>query len=130
VPGVIPFNVYSGKAVGEAASIQGFEMLLYGTGDTLYDLSARKWVLGSKGFIESLQFVKTVFSEQLGPTPQQALDPNWQYKVGQQLLPKAELAIDLDGSWISHYWRPTDAAPGVSGSASSTRRCHASGPCR
>ena len=111
VPGVIPFNVYSGKAVGEAASIQGFEMLLYGTGDTLYDLPARKWVLGSKGFIESLQFVKTVFSEQLGPTPQQALDPNWQYKVGQQLLPKAELAIDLDGSWISHYWRPTDAAP-------------------
>ena len=31
VPGVIPFNVYSGKAAGEGATMQGFEMLLYGT---------------------------------------------------------------------------------------------------
>ena len=31
VPGVIPLNVYAGKGVGEAASMQGFEMLLYGT---------------------------------------------------------------------------------------------------
>ena len=33
VPGVIPLNVYTGKAAGEAAAMQGFEMLLYGTGD-------------------------------------------------------------------------------------------------
>ena len=31
VPGVIPLNVYSGKPAGEAAAMQGFEMLLYGT---------------------------------------------------------------------------------------------------
>ena len=31
VPGVIPLNVYAGTGVGEAASMQGFEMLLYGT---------------------------------------------------------------------------------------------------
>ena len=111
VPGVIPFNIYSGKGVGEAASIQGFEMLLYGTGDTLYNLPARKWVLGSKGFTDALQFVKTVYAEQLGPTPAQSLDTSWSYKVSQQLLPKGQLAINLDGSWISHNWLPTDAAP-------------------
>ena len=31
VPGVTPLNVYTGKADGEAAAMQGFEMLLYGT---------------------------------------------------------------------------------------------------
>jgi len=111
VPGVIPFNIFSGKAVGEAASIQGFQMLLNGTGDTLYDIPQRKWVLGSKGFSDSLQFVKTVYTEQLGPTPAQSLDPNFQYVVSQQLLPKGQLAIDLDGSWISHHWLPGNASP-------------------
>jgi multiple sugar transport system substrate-binding protein len=111
VPGVIPFNIFSGKGVGEAASIQGFEMLLYGTADTLYDLPARKWVVGSKGFTDSLQFVNTVYTEQLGPTAAQSLDPNFQYKVAQQLLPKGQLAIDLDGSWISHNWLPGNASP-------------------
>jgi multiple sugar transport system substrate-binding protein len=111
VPGVIPFNIFSGKGVGEAASIQGFEMLLYGTADTLYDLPSRKWVLGSKGFTDSLRFVNTVYTEQLGPTAAQSLDPNFQYKVAQQLLPKGQLAIDLDGSWVSHNWLPGNASP-------------------
>ncbi|MDT7621180.1 MAG: multiple sugar transport system substrate-binding protein [Pseudonocardiales bacterium] len=111
VPGVIPFNIFSGKGVGEAASIQGFEMLLYGTADTLYDLPSRKWVLGSKGFADSLQFVNRVYTEQLGPTAAQSLDPNFQYKVAQQLLPKGQLAIDLDGSWVSHNWLPGNASP-------------------
>ena len=31
VPGVTPLNVYSGKGAGEGATMQGFEMLLYGT---------------------------------------------------------------------------------------------------
>ncbi len=38
VPGVIPLNVYSGKPMGEASAMQGFEMLLYGTKDTALQL--------------------------------------------------------------------------------------------
>jgi len=34
-----------------------------------------------------------------------------QYKVAQQLLPKGQLAIDLDGSWVSHNWFPGNASP-------------------
>ncbi len=62
VPGVTPMNVYAGNRVGEAATMQGFEMLLYGTGDTLYDASSKKWVVGSKGFTDALNFVKTVYA--------------------------------------------------------------------
>ncbi|MEU1166510.1 extracellular solute-binding protein, partial [Streptomyces sp. NPDC005921] len=37
VPGVTPLNVYTGKPAGETASMQGFEMLLYGTDDGTSD---------------------------------------------------------------------------------------------
>jgi multiple sugar transport system substrate-binding protein len=111
VPGVIPFNIYAGKGLGEATSMQGFEMLLYGTGATLYDSNAKKWVIGSKGFTDSLQFLKTVYDEELGPTPQQVLDPNWNNNVSQQLTPKGQVAISVDGSWVSHNWLPGDANP-------------------
>jgi multiple sugar transport system substrate-binding protein len=110
-PGVIPLNVYSGKGVGEAASMQGFEMLLYGTGSTLYDSSAKKWVVGSKGFTDALQFVKTVYSEHLAATPEQALDPNWANTASQEMIPKGKIGIELNGSWISQNWQKGGANP-------------------
>jgi multiple sugar transport system substrate-binding protein len=103
-PDVIPLNVYSGKASGEAASMQGFEMLLYGTDDTLYDAEAQKWVTGSQGFIDSLQFLVDVYQGELGPSLQEALDPNVGTSVTAEWLPGSELAIALDGSWQSSAW--------------------------
>ncbi len=112
VPGVIPLNVYSGTGVGEAASMQGFEMLLYGTPNgTLFDKASQKWIVGSKGFTDALTFIKEVFSTNLGPTPQLALGPTWGNTVQQEYLPKGKLAIDIDGSWLSGTWLPSGAAP-------------------
>ncbi|MGW4544217.1 extracellular solute-binding protein [Streptomyces chartreusis] len=110
VPGVIPLNVYTGKPVGEAATMQTFEMLLYGTNDgtadPLYDKSAKKWVAGSKGFKDSLSFVETVYKEKLGPEVSDALDPNVGTRVRGEWLPKGKLAIALDGSWLPQDWLP------------------------
>ena len=111
VPGVIPLNVYSGKPMGEASAMQGFEMLLYGTKDTLYNFNQQKWVVGSQGFKDSLGFVKTIFDEGLAPKPKQSLDPNWGNKVGSDLLPNGKLAIALDGSWLYNNWLKTGAKP-------------------
>jgi multiple sugar transport system substrate-binding protein len=111
VPGVIPLNVYSGKPMGEASAMQGLEMLLYGTKDTLYNFNQSKWVVGSQGFKDSLNFVKTIFTEGLAPKPQQSLDPNWGNKVGSDLLPNSKLAIALDGSWLYNNWQKTGAKP-------------------
>ncbi|WP_445024832.1 extracellular solute-binding protein [Streptomyces sp. SAS_270] len=110
VPGVTPLNVYTGKPAGEAATMQGFEMLLYGTGtdagksDPLYDTASKKWIAGGQGFKDSLKFVETVYKEKLGPSPDIALDPNIQTIVRGDLLPKGKLAIDLDGSWLPQDW--------------------------
>ena len=110
-PDVIPMNVYAGTGAGEAASMQGFEMLLYGTKDTLYDDKAQKWVVGSQGFTDALAFQHTLFSEGLGPSPKQALDPNWYAPVQQQLPQKNGIGIALDGSWISNNWLETGPTP-------------------
>ncbi|MGW2346964.1 ABC transporter substrate-binding protein [Streptomyces sp. NPDC001661] len=108
VPGVTPLNVYTGKPAGEASTMQGFQMLLYGTGDgaadPLYDKGSGKWVTGSKAFKDSLGFVETVYKEKLGPDTADALDPNFPTQVRGELLPEGKLGINLDGSWLPQDW--------------------------
>ncbi|BFO15398.1 hypothetical protein SHKM778_17860 [Streptomyces sp. KM77-8] len=108
VPDVIPLNVYTGKPVGEAATMQTFEMLLYGTGDAtsdpLYDKSGKKWITAGKGFEDSLSFVETVYREKLGPEVSDALDPNVGTRVRGEWLPQGKLGIALDGSWLPQDW--------------------------
>ncbi|MFJ6075665.1 extracellular solute-binding protein [Streptomyces sp. NPDC093065] len=108
VPGVTPLNVYTGKPAGEMATMQGFEMLLYGTGDggadPLYDKGGKKWITAGQGFKDSLGFVETVYKEKLGPEVSDALDPNFSTKIRGELLPQGKLGIALDGSWLPQDW--------------------------
>ncbi|MFF4691501.1 extracellular solute-binding protein [Streptomyces sp. NPDC004059] len=110
VPGVTPLNVYTGKPAGERATMQGFEMLLYGTGDgtsdPLYDSTTKKWITAGQGFKDALRFVETVYKEKLGPDVSDALDPNFATSVNGELLPQGKLGIDLDGSWLPQEWLP------------------------
>ena len=43
-----------GKATGEATSMQTYEMLLYGTGERLYDDASGKWITKSQGILDAL----------------------------------------------------------------------------
>jgi multiple sugar transport system substrate-binding protein len=106
-------NLYSGIPMDEASSMQGFEMLLYGTKDPLYNYDTKKWVAPSKGFQDALDFVKQVYnpSDLLGPTNDIALSTQAGNTVPQQLLPQGKLAIDIDGSWLPHNWIPGGQAP-------------------
>ncbi|MEW2811812.1 extracellular solute-binding protein [Streptomyces massasporeus] len=110
VPDVIPLNAYTGKPVGEAATMQTFEMLLYGTGDggtdPLYDKTSKKWIAGGRNFEDALTFVETVYKEKLGPDVSDALDPNVMTRVRGEWLPQGKLAIALDGSWLPQDWLP------------------------
>lgn len=111
LPGVTPINVYSGKPMGEASAMQGFEMLLYGTKDTLYNHGQGKWVVGSQGFKDALNFVKTVYGEGLALPPKKALDPNIGNKISNDMLPNGKLAMALDGSWLYNTWQQTGSKP-------------------
>jgi multiple sugar transport system substrate-binding protein len=113
VPGVIPLNLYSGVPMDEASSMQGFEMLLYGTKDPLYDYSTNKWIVSSSGFQDALNFVKQVYnpSHLLGPTNDIALSTQANNTIAQQLIPQGKLAIDIDGSWLPQNWAKGGQAP-------------------
>jgi len=104
VPGVIPFNIYGGVPTGEASTMQGFEMLLYGTGYSLYDYANNKWVVGDPGLKDAFNFYQEVFSNGLGPSPSESQTGTWGETVATTLLPKGELAVDLDGDWIPQSW--------------------------
>lgn len=110
-PGVIPFWFYSGKPMGEASTMQGFEMVLYGTGNTLYDSSTNKWVVKSPGMLSALQFVHNIFAEHLAEPLQDALTPQSNVIVAQQLMPKQKVAMLLDGEWEFNNWLPTGPHP-------------------
>ncbi|ETJ43787.1 ABC superfamily ATP binding cassette transporter, solute-binding protein, partial [human gut metagenome] len=77
---------------------------LYGTDDTLYDTDTKKWITGSQGFKDSLEFLQTIYSEGLGPELDQALDVNIGSRVSTELLPEGKLAMAVDGSWLPGGW--------------------------
>ncbi|MER0244580.1 extracellular solute-binding protein [Streptomyces sp. HSW2009] len=112
VPGVTPLNVYTGKGPGEASVMQGFEMLLYGTGtDPLYEPKAGKWVTGGQGFKDALGFLDTLYSQRLGLRPAEAVDPNVPTRVATELLPEGKVGIALDGSWLGQFWIESGGRP-------------------
>ncbi|MFC3995533.1 extracellular solute-binding protein [Nocardiopsis sediminis] len=108
---VTPLNVYSGTPAGEVASMQGFQMLLSGTGDTLYDDGSQEWITGAPGFVDSLEFVRTVYTEDLGLDPRDALNPAVATLNNEERIPAGELAISLEGSWATQSWIETANKP-------------------
>jgi multiple sugar transport system substrate-binding protein len=104
-PDVVPFNMYAGKGTGEGTVMQSFYELLYGTGDTLYNEDDQKWVVGSEGFADSLEFLQTLYTEELALDPSEALDPNVWKRVFGELFPQAKLGGTVEGSYTPSFWQ-------------------------
>jgi multiple sugar transport system substrate-binding protein len=104
-PGVVPFNMYAGKGTGEGTVMQSFYELLYGTDAGLYDPEAKKWVVGSQGFTDSLAFLKTLYDEQLAVSPAEALDANVWKKVFGEWLPQGKMGATVEGSYAPSFWQ-------------------------
>lgn len=68
-----PLQVNAGVAMGEATTMQGWLMLLAGTGEELRDGQGR-WIVRSPGMLAALDFYKTVYiDEKLGEARTQRL---------------------------------------------------------
>ncbi len=109
-PDVIPLNIYGGKSAGEQTSMQGFEMLMYGTDSTLYDTDAQKWVTGSAGMTDALGFYQELYAKGLGTPLDLALDPTIGGRVSTELIPEGKVAMAIDGSWLPGGWIEGDHA--------------------
>jgi len=86
-------------------------MIDYGTKNTLYDSKTNRWIVSSPGFENSLNFVKTIFSQNLAEPLQDALTPQSSAIATQQLMPKQKVGILLDGVWEYSNWLPTGPTP-------------------
>lgn len=101
---VVPMWFSTPSAGGESTTMNTYEMILYGTGESpLYNESTGKWVARSQGILDSLGFIKTIFDEGMGGELSERLDANeWQY--GADYLRQNKLGIYLMGNWFStHY---------------------------
>ncbi|MEV0621032.1 extracellular solute-binding protein [Nonomuraea sp. NPDC050404] len=112
VPDAVPFSMYSAKIHGEASTMQGFEMLLYGTpGGTLYDETQKKWVSGGKNFTDALTFINTIYREELGPKQADAHNAKLADKVNLEWFPAGKVGISLDGAWTPGAWKAASSKP-------------------
>jgi multiple sugar transport system substrate-binding protein len=108
---VVPIWMNMGKATGEATSMQTYEMLLYGTGERLYDDASGKWITKSQGITDALSFIETINKEKLGPPLSKVLNGQAGNNSTREYLPKGKLGISLDGSWITGNYLEGGAAP-------------------
>lgn len=109
-PDVVPFWMNSGKATGEATSMQTYEMLLYGAGGTLYDESSKKWVVKSSAMTETLNFIDSIYKNGYGPSLSLVLNGEAGNTFARQYMPKGKVGIGLDGYWTSGNWTKGGAA--------------------
>ncbi|CAH0118408.1 hypothetical protein PAE9249_00895 [Paenibacillus sp. CECT 9249] len=107
----VPIWMNMGKATGEATSMQTYEMLLYGTGERLYDDAGGKWIIKSQGILDALRFIETVNKEKLGPPLSKVLNGQAGNTSTREYLPQGKLAISLDGSWITGNYLDGGASP-------------------
>jgi len=109
---VIPFGIGVAKANGESVSMQTFEMLLYGTNDTLYNSETNKWHVNTQGILDSLNFIDEVYNQKkLGPSLSVAINSNYGSVMFQDKFPNDEVGMLLDGFWSAGNWTETGATP-------------------
>jgi multiple sugar transport system substrate-binding protein len=116
--GIIPLWIYTGTPLGEASSFRGFEVLLGGTHDWLYDGTTKKWETGGPGFNAVFNFLETLHADGLEEGTSYWSNPNGGTTVAEQLMPTQQVAIDMDGSWVSTEWEPSGPKPWSAGFAS------------
>ena len=104
LPNVTPMNIFAGVPSGEASTFQGFLMLLYGTGWTLYDYTTNKWVVKDPGLTDAFNFLYNVYHNGLGAPPAEELTSTWRNTVEDTLMPGGKVAVDLDGNFADSGW--------------------------
>ncbi len=72
-PDSAPLQINAGTAMGEATTMQGYFMVLLGTGESMMD-EGGNWIVRSPGILDTLNFYRTVYvDENLGDARVQLL---------------------------------------------------------
>lgn len=110
VPDVVPFWCNSGVATGEATSMETYQMLYNGTGEKLLDEDG-KWVVKSKGILDTLGFLSDVYSNGYGPSLSKVLNGQAGVTASQEYMPQGKLGILIDGNWLPMFYNESGPVP-------------------
>ncbi|MBI3961318.1 MAG: extracellular solute-binding protein [Deinococcus sp.] len=101
LPDVIPLQINAGTSMGEATTLQGYYLVLLGTGEQPYDFATNKWVVRSPGILRTLQFYKQIYiDEGLGDARTQLLSDARARTF--QLFSEGKIAMLVEGDF---FWR-------------------------
>ena len=107
LPDVVPLQINAGTEMGEATTMQGWFMVLLGTGIHMYDFESGKWYGEHPGILEALNFYKTVYvDEKLGDARLQLISGARARTF--ELFRDGKIAMLVEGDW---FWRSV-LAPG------------------
>ena len=98
-PDLIPLQINAGVEMGEATTMQGFLMLLYGAGGELYDQNDGKWVIESDAYLQTVDFYRKIYQEKKLVSPELVTSPKAREKTF-ELFSKGKIAIYLEGTWF------------------------------
>ena len=90
--------------------MQTYEMLLYGTGEKLLN-DDNKWITGSDGIKNSLNFLNDIYSNGYGPSLSLVLNGQAGNTSIKEYMPQGKLGMCLDGIWVSGSWNDSGASP-------------------
>lgn len=114
-PDIVPLNIYTTKANGEAATLRGMLNLLSGTEgalqENLFNVNDQQWIGGSRGFHDSLTFLQTAYQAGYLPSDGDMQDTSLESIVVEQWAPQGKVGMFIDGSWIWSRWMETGSAP-------------------
>ena len=102
IPDVAPITLSVSRALGEATSMSALQMLLFGTDSPFY--KNKQWVLSSPGMLNSFKFIQKLAKEKYFPRMGIMMNPQYGNIMQDELAPKQQVAIILDGNWITGRW--------------------------
>ncbi|MDF2963177.1 MAG: transporter substrate-binding protein [Paenibacillus sp.] len=108
---LVPLWLYTGKVLGEAATFRGFQVFLWGTENSMYNFNTNKWVTGGKGFDKTWKFLEEVSKQGLIEPQKYWTNSNASAVLNRELMPKHQVGIVFDGSWIGGNYLPTGPQP-------------------
>jgi multiple sugar transport system substrate-binding protein len=90
---------------------EAFGPMMLGTKSKIYDAASGKWVVSSKGLLQTFQFYEALYKDKLMPI-QPLLNPSPWIIPKYKMFPAGELVISVGGSWSWQFdWGAQGAGP-------------------
>jgi len=96
-----PIQINAGTAMGEATTMQGWDMVLLGAGQHMYDFDQAKWYVSGPAILDALNFYKAIYlDEELGDARLQLVADGRDRSFAD--FASGKIAILVEGDW---FWR-------------------------